>query len=61
MVRSEGYEIKRGAHFRGVPITRGSDLVPLLVKEELVMSAVLKIVSLVRMAVYATEDAPECI
>jgi hypothetical protein len=27
MVRSEGYEIKRGAHFRGVPITRGSDLV----------------------------------
>jgi hypothetical protein len=22
MVRSEGYEIKRGAHFRGVPITR---------------------------------------
>jgi hypothetical protein len=26
MVRSEGYEIKRGAHFRGVPITRGSDL-----------------------------------
>jgi hypothetical protein len=26
MVRSEGYKIKRGAHFRGVPITRGSDL-----------------------------------
>jgi hypothetical protein len=27
MVRSEGYEIKRGAHFRGVPITKGSDLI----------------------------------
>ena len=26
MVKSEDYKIKRGAYFRGVPITRGSDL-----------------------------------
>jgi hypothetical protein len=36
-------------------------IVPLPVKEELVVLAVLKIVSLVQIAVYAAEDAPECI
>jgi hypothetical protein len=33
---------------------------PLPAKEELVVSAVLKIVSSAQRAVYASEDAPEC-
>jgi hypothetical protein len=43
------------------PALPSISIVPLPVKEELVVSAVLKVVSSVQRAVYAVEDAPEYI